>query len=106
MSFEYINKTYKVPACAGRRVVVNGKPGVITKDCGHYLGVNFDKDKPGIVSRCHPTWEVEYLGIGKIRKPTRSQQRYQAYREYGDCFDGFLQFCYWYDAKRAEGIEL
>lgn len=95
--FEYIKNYYGVPACFKRRVKVNGKPGIICKDLGHYIGVNFDEDKPGHVLPCHPTWKVEYLGMGEIRKPTRSQQRYQRYLEYGDCFNDFLSFCYWHD---------
>ena len=49
--FDYINKTYGVNACIGRRVIVYGDPGTIIKDCGHHLGVNFDNRKPGHVSR-------------------------------------------------------
>ena len=77
--FEYINNYYGVNACIGRIVTVEGKKGVIAEDCGHHLGVNFDGDKPGVISRCHPTWEVEYFGMGKVRPMTRSQQRYQDY---------------------------
>lgn len=95
MAFEYVKEYYGVPACHGMRVEVNGKPGVIIKDCGHHVGVNLDSDKPGVVSRCHPTWEVKYFEVGKIRKPTKAQERYQRYLEYGDCFDSFLHFCYW-----------
>ena len=39
------------------------------------------------ILNCHPTWEVEYQGIGKVRKMTRSQKRYQEYlnqRDYND----------------------
>lgn len=59
MSCEYAQRYYKVPACIGRRVVVNGRAGIIAEDCGHHLGVNFDDDKPGQISHCHPTWRVE-----------------------------------------------
>ena len=93
--FEYINKTYGVNACIGRKVMVNGKSGVIAKDCGHYIGVNFNDDKPGVISNCHPTWKVEYLGIGKIRKLTKSQERGQRWLEYGDMFESFMDFVYW-----------
>ena len=61
MSFEYIKDYYGVPAALGRRVIVNGRPGIIAADRGHYIGVNFDSDKPGVISNCHPTWMVEYL---------------------------------------------
>lgn len=95
MSCEYVRRVYGVPAEIGRRVVVNGEPGVIAGDRGHYIGVNFDRDKPGIVYNCHPTWEVEYQGMGKVRPLTRSQQRYLRYLEYGDSFDSFMDFCSW-----------
>lgn len=100
MSCEYVRDYYKVPAEIGRRVIVNGKPGVIAKDCGHYIGVNFDSDKPGAISHCHPTWKVEYQGMGKVRKMTRSQARYQRWLEYGDGFDNFRHFLGW-DADPA-----
>lgn len=61
--YKYVREHYGVPAETGRVVKVEGKRGVIIKDCGHYIGVNFDDDRPGEVSQCHPTCEVEYLGI-------------------------------------------
>lgn len=101
MDCEYIKEYYGVPACIGRRVNVNGEPGIITKDRGHYIGVNFDSDKPGVVVNAHPTWKVEYLGMGKIRNMTRSQARYQRFIEDGDCFDSFIDFYRW---ESANGI--
>lgn len=95
MALEYIREYYTVPAEIGRRVIVNGKPGVIAAGRGNYIGVNFDQDKPGHISPCHPTWEVEYLDMGGIRRPTRSQGRYQRFLEYGDGFDSFIDFCRW-----------
>lgn len=100
---EYAQQYYKVPACIGRRVEINGRPGVIASDCGHHLGVNFDDDKPGRVERCHPTWRVKYLGMGKVRKPGRSQARYQRFLEYGDSFDSFIDFCRW-DSQQNWGL--
>lgn len=80
--FDYINKTYGVNACIGRRVIVYGMSGTIIKDCGHHLGVNFDNQKPGHVSRCHPTSMVEYLyEIVKPRKMTAGQRRYRDWLE-------------------------
>lgn len=81
--FEYIKNTYKVPAEIGREIMFEGKrKGVIIRDLGNYIGVNFDDSKPGRVSSLHPTWEVEYLNtFGKIRKLSRSQRRYQDYLE-------------------------
>ncbi len=95
MNFEYIKEYYKVPACIGRRVIMNGNPGIIVKDMGNYIGVNFDSDKPNKISPCHPTWKMEYGEIGKIRKMSRSQKRYQeylnsTYYEAGDSFARFL----------------
>lgn len=100
-NFEYIRKHYNVPAEIGRKVVVDGKRGVIIKDCGKYIGVNFDEDKPWQISNCHPAWRVEYLGLGKIRRRTRSQERYQRYLEHCDSFDSFIHFCYW-DAEPSQ----
>lgn len=79
MEFEFIKKTYGVPAEIGRRVIVDGDPGVIAEDRGSYIGVLFDNQKPNCILNCHPTWEVEYQGIGEVRKMSRSQKRYQEY---------------------------
>jgi len=103
---EYVRENYGVPAHVGMLVVVNGKPGIIAEDRGHHIGVNFDHDKPGVISTCHPTWKVEYtMKSGEIRQLTKAQQRakdrYQRYREYSDCFDSFLDFCYW-DAENQK----
>ena len=81
IAFDYVNKTYGVNACVGRRVVVNGKPGTITEDRGHHIGVNFDADKPGRAMPCHPTWEVQYLDeVVKPRRMTASQRRYREWQ--------------------------
>lgn len=95
MACEYVREHYGVPAEIGRRVIVNGKPGVIAQDRGHYIGVNFDADKPGVILNCHPTWEVAYGDMGAVRKPSRHAARYERYLEYGDGFDSFIQFCRW-----------
>lgn len=92
MSCEYVRDYYGVPAVIGRRVVVYGKPGIIAADRGNYIGVNFDADKPGVISNAHPTSEVEYGHMGTVRKMTRSQQRYAEYCEVSDCFDSFGDF--------------
>ena len=88
----YAKEYYGVPADVGRRVVVNGQPGIIAKDRGHYIGVNFDEDKPGVVHNCHPTWKVEYGEMGTIRKMTRSQKRYRDYldADFGISFSEYL----------------
>lgn len=95
MNCEYVREHYGVNACIGRRILMAGKPGIIAADRGHYIGVNFDSDKPGVIKNAHPTWKVQYLEIGIVRKLTRSQQRYQRFLEYGDCFDSFIEFCRW-----------
>ena len=92
MNFEYVRDYYNVPACHGRRVVVGERPGIIAEDRGHYIGVNFDDSKPGFICNAHPTSEVKYGEIGAIRKPTRSQKRYQDFLRYGDAYDSFAEF--------------
>lgn len=103
--FEYVNKAYGVNACYGRRVLIDGEPGTITKDCGHYIGVNFDHDKPGVIANCHPTWKVEYLGMGKIRKLTKAHERGKRWLEYGDMFETFMDFVYWDMEQLRKGGE-
>ena len=95
MSCEYVQNYYGVPACIGRRVICYGKPGIITEDRGHYIGVTLDTDKPGTVNNYHPVDGIEYSEMGKIRPMTRSQARYRRYHEYGECFDSFLDYCPW-----------
>lgn len=95
MAFEYVRDYYGVPAEIGRIVTINGKRGIIAADRGHYIGVNLDEDKPGVICNAHPTWEVAYGEMGKARKPGRHAARYQRYLEYGDGFDSFIDFCYW-----------
>lgn len=92
MNCEYVRDHYGVPACIGRRVIVNGKPGIIAEDRGHYIGVLFDSDKPNVILPAHPTWKVKYLGLGKVRKMTRSQKRYQSYLRVADCYNNFAEF--------------
>lgn len=96
MNCEYVQKHYGVPACISRRVIAYGKPGIIAEDRGHYIGILLDSDKPGHVNNYHPVDGIEYLDkMGKVRKPGRSQARYQRYMEYGDSFDTFIDFCRW-----------
>ncbi len=100
MNCEYVKQNYDVPAAIGMRVSVDGRPGTIAADRGHYIGVNFDSDKPGVIKNCHPTWRVEYRAMGTLRKPTKATERYQRYLEYGDGFSSFLDYCRW-DADPA-----
>jgi hypothetical protein len=95
MNCDYVRKYYGVPAEIGRRVTVDGKPGVIAEDGGHYIAVNLDTDKPGKIPYCHPTWRVEYGEMGHVRPMTTSQKRYKRFLEYGDGFESFLDYCRW-----------
>lgn len=95
MNCDYVKDQYGVPAVIGRRVVVYGRAGIIAADRGHYIGVNFDDDKPGVIHNAHPTDQVEYQGMGEVRKMTRAQRRYRdyldsAYHEAGDSFATWL----------------
>ncbi len=93
----YVREAYGVPAEIGRRVSWNGKPGTIYQDGGCHVAVNFDEDKAGICYQVHPTDPgLEYLEMGKIRKMTRSQSRYQEFIR-ADWFDG--TFGEWIGAK-------
>lgn len=58
MSFEYVRRTYKVPAKRGLRVTVDGVGGRITSGKGGYVMVRFDGAKHPLP--CHPTWRVTY----------------------------------------------
>ena len=88
MNFEYIKKHYKVLAEYGRRIEFEGKrKGTIIEDKGNYIGVNFDDKKPCNTETLHPTWEVKYLEMGKIRKATRGQIRYKEFMD-ADYFCG------------------
>jgi hypothetical protein len=90
MDFEYIKKYYNVPADMYREVILDGKKGVITKDMGNYVGVNFYDEITFNPQVCHPTWEMQYLDTFNynppIKKLTRSQKRYQEYKN--SAFDG------------------
>ena len=91
--FDYIIRSYGVPACIGRRVTVGGKPGTIVEDMGHHIGVNFDCDKPGRSMPAHPTSDVIYHDeIVKPRRMSRSAQRYQEFLncDFGQTFREWL----------------
>jgi hypothetical protein len=100
MLLEYVRQHYSVPAEIGRRVTVYGKYGVIVADRGHYIGVNFDDDKPSVIRNAHPTTGVVYGDMGKVRKQSRYAARYKRFLEYGDSFNSFIDFCRW-DADSA-----
>lgn len=58
----YTKDHYGVPADIGRAVEYKGRGGIIYEDGGNYIAVNFDDQKPGIISFVHPT-DSEYLGL-------------------------------------------
>lgn len=91
MSCDYVRTHYGVPACIGRRVMVYGKPGIITEDRGHYIGVTLDAAKPGRVANYHPTDGVQYLGMGRVRRLSRAQQNYRDYLN-ADCGHSFAEW--------------
>lgn len=103
MSFEYVRNYYGVPAEIGRRVIVDGKAGVIAEDRGHYIGVNFDDDKPSRIYNVHPTDKVQYGEMGKVRKISRSAARYQRYLKSDGIYESFANFLYWDAVHQKNG---
>jgi len=96
MNCEYVREYYGVPAEIGRRVEYKGRRGIIYKEGYNYVAVNFDDMKPGRTLNIHPTEpDLEYLGMGTIRKMSQSQKRYQ---EYLSCDYG-LSFAEWLGIK-------
>lgn len=101
MEFQYIKDRYKVPAEMNREVIVGGKKGVITKDMGNYIGVNFYENVTIEPLPCHPTWEVQYLETFNykppIKKLTASQKRYREFKH----ADTSLSFREWLGIKNT-----
>jgi hypothetical protein len=58
-NFDYVRKTYGVPAARGVRVRMEGRSGVITSAQGAHINVRFDGSTNPVP--CHPTWEMFYL---------------------------------------------
>jgi len=98
---EYVRNYYGVPAVIGRRVTVDGKPGIITEEMGAYIGVNFDGTKATAVMPCHPTWKVEYLEMGTLPKLTRGQKQWMEYSKVRDCFENFREFLRYKQQQRT-----
>lgn len=105
MKLEYIQRTCGVPAEIGRRVKMDGRPGIIAADRGNYVGVNFDADKPGVIKNCHPVWKMEYGEMGTLRPMTRSQKRYQEFLS-ADSGLTFFEFLKWRHANKERLVEL
>lgn len=104
--FKYIRDHYGVPAEIGRRIVAYGKPGIITEDRGNYIGVTLDSDKPGTVNNYHPTDGIEYLGMGTVRKVSKSRERYQRFRSIADIFGGSFRDFLAYEKTEREARRL
>jgi|WetSurMetagenome_2_1015567.scaffolds.fasta_scaffold01488_11 hypothetical protein len=83
MNCEYVREYYNVPARIGLVVIYKDKQGIIYKDGGAYIAVNFDTDNAGICSYIHPTDpDLIYTAeIKSLRKMTRSQKHYQDWLE-------------------------
>jgi len=85
MDFKYITERYNVPAQMHREVIVDGKKGVITKDLGCYIGVNFYDKVTYNPLVCHPTWKIEYLDTFNHKPPIKrisaSKKRYLQFLE-------------------------
>ena len=94
--FEYISEFYGINIKVGMDVIFNGERGVVSQDKGHYIGVNFDKDKPGVISNVHPIDDLLiFTGkTRKVRKMSRSQKNYQEYirSESGVSFSDWMRF--------------
>lgn len=103
MACEYVKEHYGVPADIGRRIVFKGRPGIIAKDRGNYIGVNFDSDKPGVICNVHPTDGVEYGEMGRIRNISAPQQRYQDYLEISECFENFKSYLVYLSRRVSKG---
>ena len=74
MKLAYIRKRYGVPAYRGTRVRYTGNvkhggdayEGTITAATNSWIRIRFDGDPWGKRTQaCHPTWEIEYLGLPK-----------------------------------------
>ena len=90
---EYAKKYYGVPADLNRLVTYRGRLGIIAKDGGSYVAVNFEDEKAGSWSNIHPKDpDLVYLeDFGTVRKMTRSQLRYREWER----SDSGLDFGEW-----------
>ena len=81
MNCEYVREYYNVPAKIGLVVVYKEKRGIIYKDGGAHIAVNFDTDKAGMCHYIHPTDpDLVYTSeIKPLRKMTHSQKHYQGW---------------------------
>ncbi len=64
---DYVRRFYDVPAELERRIVFDGRPGVIVGAEGGRLLVWLDGDEHRVP--VHPTWRVDYLdGKGEVSR--------------------------------------
>ena len=103
----YAKRAYDVPADIGRKVIVDGRAGIIVKEIRQYIGVLFDDDEDlDNVLPCHPTHKVVYGEMGTIRQWPKSKRRgkadYQEYLDISDCFESFLDFLKWKADQRKQ----
>ncbi|QNJ57377.1 hypothetical protein Dolphis_71 [Pseudomonas phage Dolphis] len=83
----YVQKHYGVPACIGRRVIAYGKPGIITEDHGHYIGIALDEGGRKRPGRYHPVDGIEYGEMAdKLPKPPRRTNYDKFQDEDIDCY--------------------
>lgn len=80
-AFDYVRQHYGVPACHGRRVIAYGKPGVITTDFGHYVGIVLDEDVKRRPRRYHPEDGIVY---GEMATALPKPPRYTNFDRYKD----------------------
>ncbi|VVN88460.1 hypothetical protein PS718_01687 [Pseudomonas fluorescens] len=90
---EYVRQHYQVPAEIGRRVIAYGKPGIITQDFGHHLGIVLDEDTKRQAGRYHPVDGIEYGDMAdKLPKPPRRTNYDRYYDEEWNCdFHEYLE---------------
>lgn len=77
MSFEYIQRVYKVPATRGGRVLYKGQPGTILAANGLHLRIRLDGQ--GHVRNYHPDSRLEYLGPdGRVIHRSKDEEALRA----------------------------
>lgn len=75
MTIADLRKYRGVPAKRGMRVILDGRPGVITGNMGDGLRIRFDGERRGR-GKHHPWWEVAYLNPdGTVLKDYREASR-------------------------------
>ncbi|EJN31888.1 hypothetical protein PMI35_01169 [Pseudomonas sp. GM78] len=89
----YVRQHYQVPAEIGRRVIAYGKPGTITQDFGHHIGIVLDEDEKRHACHYHPVDGIEYGDMAdKLPRPPRKTNYDRYYDEEWTCdFHEFLE---------------